>query len=131
VNPLEANTLKRLAKAELTEEQVKKVKELAAEYAPKLAAARKKGVDALPPEVRKARAEAMNKAKEAGKKPSEVVTAFKLTPEQQEAMNIAQKEAKEIQGAFNKAVMALLTDQQRKAIKKAQGEKKPKKKPAA
>ncbi len=98
---------------------------MVAEHGPKIAAAFKKGNDAIPAELRKARAEAIKKARKEGKKPSEVVTAFKLSPEQQEAVNAAQKESRELRRAFNKAVTALLSEEQRKAIRPAKGAKKP------
>lgn len=118
-------TLKRLAAAELSEEQQKKIKDIAAEYAPKLQEARKKVNSLITPEQRKARREAIAKAKAAGKKPSDVVTAFKLTPEQAEA----QKQVREVYVSFNKEVRALLSPEQLKKIRKGRKgatDKKPK-----
>lgn len=108
-------TLKRLAAAELSEEQQKKIKDIAAEYAPKLQEARKKVNSLITPEQRKARREAIAKAKAAGKKPSDVVTTLKPTPEQVEA----QKQVREVYVSFNKEVRALLSPEQLKKIRQA------------
>jgi hypothetical protein len=121
-------TLKLFAKAELTEEQVSKIKALSKEYTPKLSAARKKLDSILTDEQKQQRREALAAAKKAGKKPSEVINAFKLTTEQQEAQEAARKELRECQGAYMKAVFALLSPEQRKKAgggRKEGGEKKP------
>jgi hypothetical protein len=109
-------TLKRLAKAELTEEQISKIKALSKEYTPKLSAARKKLDSILTDEQKRQRRAAFAAAKKAGKKPSEVINAFKLTTEQQEAQQAARKEMRECQGAYMKAVFALLSPEQRKKV---------------
>ncbi len=122
---LAQQTLKRFAKAELTEEQVKKIQDLAAEHGPKIQAARKKYASTIPKEQRKARAEAIKKARAEGKKLSDVVTAFKPTPEQAEA----RKQLGKVQGSFFKAVNQLLTPEQRQKIRpkrKDAADKKPK-----
>lgn len=115
--------LKELAKVELTEEQKTQIQELAAEVEPKLEEARKKVNELIPAETRKARQEAVAKAKAEGKKPEDVVTAFKLTEEQL----AAQKAVREVQQGFNKKVNELLTPEQRQALRKNRqaGEKKP------
>jgi hypothetical protein len=134
---LAETTLKQFASIELTEEQKKQIKELAAEYEPKLQAARKKVNELIPADVRKARQEALAQAKKEGKKPAEVVTAFKPTEEQA----AAQKAARELNTEFTKKVNEFLTREQKQAIRKQRQnaeEKKPavekpagEKKPAA
>jgi hypothetical protein len=121
-------TLKRLAKAELTEEQVSKIEALSEQHTPKVLEARKKLASVLTDEQKKQRREAFATAKKAGKKPSEVITSFKLTTEQQEVQKAAQKQMRECQGAYNKAVFALLSPEQRKkagGARKEGADKKP------
>ncbi len=118
------STLKRLEGVELTETQKEQIQKIAAEFEPKLQAARKKVTEATPEDQRKARREALAKAKAEGKKPNEVLAAFKATPEQQ----AAQKEAKELFGAFNQKVNEVLTKEQKQTLRKSRkgaGEKKP------
>lgn len=123
-----AMILKKLEKAELTEDQVAKIKELCAGVAEKIVAARQKAN--LTAEQKKARAEAIKKAKEEGKTGKEMMKAVQgaveLTPEQKSAMD----EARKIQGEMMKKVFALLTPEQRekaglKGPRKKGGEKKP------
>ena len=128
-------SIKQLAKAELTDDQIAAIKGLSDKYTPRVEEARKKLASILTDEQKQQRREAFAAAKKAGKKPDEVVTALKLTPEQQEAQQAAQKEMKEAFGAYNKEVMALLTDEQRAKIRpsKKGADKKPalkKEKPA-
>jgi hypothetical protein len=122
-----ASILKRLEKAELTDEQVAKVKDVAAKIAEKRAEIMK--ATAMTPEQKKARSEAMKKAKAEGKSPKEameaVKAAVKLTPEQQKAMD----EARACAAAMMKEVMALLTDEQKAKLgTRKPGVKKPGKK---
>jgi hypothetical protein len=121
-----AAILKKLEKAELTEEQVAKIKELAAANFEKTAEARAKA--ALTDEQKAA----MKKAREEGKKGPELKNAVTLTEEQQAAM----KEVREAQAAMMKEVLALLTPEQReksgiKAPGKKGGERKPRAKKGA
>jgi Spy/CpxP family protein refolding chaperone len=122
--------LARLEKAELTDEQVAKVKELAT----KLAEVAKP--PKVTPEQRKAMAEAMKKAKVEGMTREEMQklreSVLKLTDEQKAAM----KKAQEARAAVMKEIMAMLTPEQKKnlgmnARGKKTGERKPrgKKKP--
>ncbi|MEM7012412.1 MAG: hypothetical protein AAF585_13115 [Verrucomicrobiota bacterium] len=118
--------MKRFDGIELEESQTAKIKELAAGAEAKLGDLR--GKAALTEEQRKAQRAAITAAKEAGKSPEEakesVAAAVSLTEEQK----AAQVESKKIQSELNKAVTALLTDQQKEAIMSA---RKSKKKPAA
>jgi Spy/CpxP family protein refolding chaperone len=116
-----AMILKRLEKAELTEEQIAKVKELAAKIPP--------GQEGLNPEQKKALAEAMKKAKAEGKTREEIEkirqSVVQLTEEQKAAM----KKAQEARAAVMKEIMGLLTPEQKeKAGIKAQGKRDPAKK---
>ena len=124
-----AGMLKRLEKAELSEEQIAKVKELVAKVAKETAELRKKA--APTPEQQKARKEAMEKAKAEGKEGRElfaaVKDAVKFTPEQEEAM----KEMRKAQGAMMKEIMGMLTPDQKEKLGKRFGPRKPKKKPDA
>jgi len=124
-----AGWLKRLEKAELTDEQVAKVKELAAKVAKETAELRKKA--ALTPDQQKVRKEAMEKAKTEGKEGRElfaaVKEAVKLTPEQEAAM----KEMRKAQDAMMKEIMGMLKDEQKEKLGKRFGPRKPRKKPVA
>ena len=106
---------------QLTDEQQAKVKALAAEHAPKINAARQKA--ALSAEQKAARSKALKDNKAAGKKGKEaraaVDAASKLTDEQKAAMD----ETRKASAAYNAAVVALLSPEQ----KQKQGIKAPKK----
>lgn len=112
---------KKLEGVELTAEQKTKWEALVAEHSPKLKAAAEKVSKSLTPEQVKARQEAMQAAKAAGKKGKEAETsikeALKLTPEQQKAFDEATKEQKDVQAAFNTAVADLLTAEQKEKAK--------------
>ena len=109
-----AAILKKLEKAELTEEQVAKIKQLAAAVAEKTKEASAK---AALTDQQKA---AMKKAREEGKKGEDLKKAVTLT----EAQQAAAKVVSEAQGAMMKEVMGLLTPEQKeKAGIKARGEK--------
>lgn len=98
-----ARILKKLEKAELTDEQVAKIKELACACAEKTKEARAKA--ALTDEQKAA----MKKAREEGKKGEELRKVVTLT----EAQTAAMKEAREAQAAMMKEVLALLTPEQK------------------
>jgi hypothetical protein len=120
-------TLKRFAKAELTEEQTAKIKELATAAEPKLVAAKKKA--ALTAEQRQAMTAARKKAADDGLKGKAareaVQAAGKLTDEQKEGL----AEQRALTLKFNKATIGLLSEEQRtKAGVKLPGAKKKKKK---
>ena len=115
---------KSLEKAELTPEQVTKIKELAAAAAEKMKAADEKV--GLTPEQKKARQEAQAKAKADGKTGKEaqaaVEEAMKLTDEQKAAM----KEANELRAALRKEAVALLTPEQKAKAGIKEGKKRAK-----
>ena len=122
---LAERTLKRFAKAELTEEQTAKIKELATKAEPGLAAARKKA--ALTAEQRTAMTAARKKGTDDGVKGKAlreaVQAAGKLTDEQKAGVT----EQRALTLAFNKATIGLLSEEQRtKAGVKLPGAKKKK-----
>ena len=118
---LAAQTLKKFAKAELTEEQQGKVKALAVEHGPKIAAARKKA--ALSAEQKAARSKALKDNKAAGKKGKEARAAVEAASKLTEAQKAAMAETRKASAAYNAAVVALLSAEQ----KQKQGIKPPKK----
>lgn len=128
-----ARILKRLEKAELSEDQVAQIKELAAEHAPKLAEAEAK-LD-LTREQRRARREALKESRAEGiegKKAMKAgVAAMNLSDEQKEAM----VELRKLQHQFSHAAFAVLTDEQREKadvkVGKKQNKKNKKQKKAA
>jgi len=121
--------LKRFEKAELTDDQVAKIKQLVAKVAEETAECRKKA--APTPEQQKARKEAMEKAKAEGKEGRELYAAardaVKLSPDQEAAM----KEVRKAHGAMWKEIMGMLTDEQKAKLGKQFGPRKPRKKPVA
>ena len=121
---LSANTIKRFAKVELTEEQIASIKKLAAEVSPKMNALRKKAN--LTPEQMKAVQTARAKSKAAGIKGKEANAAAdaagKFTDEQAKIL----AEVKLLNQKYFKDAQALLTDEQRKATRvRAPNGKKP------
>jgi hypothetical protein len=114
--------LKSMEKAELTPDQVAKIKELASGCADKIKAAEAKV--GLTPEQKKARTEAQAKAKadgKTGKQAKEAVdAAMKLTDEQK----AAQKEVDELRAGLRKEAMALLTAEQKAKAGIKEGKKK-------
>lgn len=116
--------LKSLEKAELTPEQVTKIKELASACADKIKAAEEKV--ALTPEQKKARQEAQAKAKADGKTGKEakqaVEEAMKMTDEQK----AAQKEVDELRANLRKEAMALLSAEQKAKAGIKEGKKRAK-----
>jgi len=117
-----AGILKSLEKAELTPEQVTKIKELAQASAEKIKAAEAKV--GLTPEQKKARQEAQAKAKADGKTGKEVQAAVDAAMNLTEAQKAAMKDVAELRAALRKEALALLTPEQ----KAKAGIKQPKKK---
>ena len=105
-----ANLLKKLEKADLSEEQSVAVKKLVAEHTPKIREAQKKVYGMLSAEQRKAAAQARNSAKEAGKKGKElqaaVETALSLSDDEKTARKAAQTDARAAKRALQTAVGA-------------------------
>ena len=121
-----AQLKKQLAKAELSEEQQKKIDDLVGEFAAKLAEARKQVGDA-----QKAVSAARKKAAEEGKKGKDLraaIDAVELTDEQKKGL-AAQRE---LNAGLRKAVLGVLTAEQieKAGLKRAGGAKKGNKKKA-
>lgn len=110
---LAENTLKRFAKAELTEEQIASIKKLAAAANPKMNALRKKAN--ITPEQTKAVQAARAKSKEDGIKGKEANKAADAAGKFTEVQRKILAEVKVINQKYFKDVQALLTDAQRKA----------------
>ena len=106
---------------ELTAEQKTKLDALNKEFGPKLAECRKKQASIITADQKKARAEAMKKAKADGKKGKElraaVNAALAITADQK----TKQAETKKAMAALNKQIKtqlaALLTDEQKAKLK--------------
>ena len=131
-----AATLKKFEKAELNEEQIGKVKDLVATYAPKVNEARQK--QGLSKEQTAAQKEAREKAQADGLKGKELVAAVDKALNLSEEQKTARAELQKLTGEFNAAVLGLLSaEQKEKAGIKGGGAKKPgakkpgEKKPAA
>lgn len=116
---------------QLTAEQQAKVKELAAQFGPRMAdlAAKEKAI--VTPEQLKARQEAMRKAKEAGKKgkdaKAEVEAALKISAKQKQQLAEINKSKQALQQEARDALMSLLSEEQKAKLPK-KGDKKPKEK---
>jgi Spy/CpxP family protein refolding chaperone len=112
---------KKLESVELTADQKTKLEAINKEHGPKLKDAQAKVDKILTPEQIKARREAQQAAKAAGKKGKEaqdsVNEALKLTAEQKKAMEDAQKGLREAQMAYNTAVAGILTAEQKEKAK--------------
>lgn len=113
--------LRLLEGIELTDEQKTTLKELRKEMGPKLQEIRKKMIGIISDEQRKARAEAVKAAKEAGKTGKElreaVQAAVKLTEEQKAKMAEVRKAMGELQKEIRQKIVEMLTPEQREAVK--------------
>jgi len=112
---LAENTIKRHAKAELTEEQVASIKKLAAAVSPQINALRKKAN--LTPEQTKAVQAARAKAKADGVKGKEATAAVDAAGKYTEEQTKILAEVKQLNQKYFKDVQALLTEEQRKATR--------------
>jgi hypothetical protein len=112
---LAETTIKRMAKAELTEEQVASIKKLAAAVSPKINALRKKAN--LTPEQTKAVQAARAKSKADGVKGKEAIAAADAAGKYTEEQTKILAEVKQLNMKYFKDVQALLTDEQRKATR--------------
>jgi hypothetical protein len=112
---LAETTIKRMAKAELTEEQVASIKKLAAAVSPKINALRKKAN--LTPEQTKAVQAARAKSKADGVKGKEATAAVDAAGKYTEEQTKILAEVKQLNMKYFKDVQALLTDEQRKATR--------------
>lgn len=128
--PADQYLTRMLADVTLTAEQKTKIDALKKEFGPKLMEARKKVDDVLTADQKKARGEAMKKAKADGKTGKEaaaaVAEAVKLTDDQKAKQAEAQKAVSALTKELDKAARDLLTPEQKAALKKAGGGKKAK-----
>lgn len=112
----------------LSEEQNAKVKGIIKDHEAKIAAAQQNANSLLTPDQRKARAEATQKAKGEGKKGKELAdaatAAAKLTPDQVEKSEAANKAVREAVDTMRKAVLDALTPEQRTKLEGATKKKK-------
>lgn len=114
--PAITQLMKRTEGLGLSEEQQKKVKEIADSYAPKFAEQNQKLNSLLTEEQKKARQEAVAKNKADGKKGKEaneaINTAMALTEEQKKTQQEVQAQLKELTKKLNDEVAAVLTPEQ-------------------
>ena len=106
---------------ELTAEQKTKLDALNKEFGPKLAECRKKAASIITADQKKARAEAVKKAKADGKKGKEVQAAANAALAITADQKTQQAECKKAMQALNKEIKtqfaALLTDEQKAKLK--------------
>jgi len=124
----------------LSDEQKTKLKALQSEFAGKFTDLRTKTAGVLTPEQRKARSQAFQEARKAGKKRRELAAAAdaaaKITDEQKAKIDEIRKEQRTLTQAFQAKLREILTAEQKDQLKeaakkrKAAGGKKKKKKPA-
>ena len=112
---------------ELTVDQKTKVDALNKEFGPKLAECRKKAAGIITADQKKARTEAVKKAKADGKKGKEVQAAANAAVAITADQKKLQAETKKAMGALNKEIRtqfaALLTDEQKAKLKGAKKKK--------
>jgi hypothetical protein len=108
-----------LEKANLTDEQKKKIDEIRAKYSEKVLAIRKELGAIMTRERRQAEKAAREKAKAEGKKGAEleaaVTAALNLNEEEKKTREEAQAKMKTVQGEIRAEVLAVLTDEQKQA----------------
>jgi len=118
-----------VSRLNLSEEQKAKIEQLRKEYEPKLAELRAKLDSILTEDQKKAREEAIRKAKEAGKTGRELAeairNAFQLTEEQQNKMKEVRSQMAQLFQEIREKLMGILTDEQKAQIRRF-GEGRPK-----
>ncbi len=106
----------------LSEEQKQKIENLRKEYEPKLAELRGKLDGIITPEQRKAREEAIKKAKESGKTGRELFEAIrdaiKLTEEQQKQMQEVRTQMAQLVKEIRGKLEEILTEEQRGQLRR-------------
>jgi hypothetical protein len=112
-----AQLMKRLEKAEITDEQKGKIKEIVAKYSAQLQEASKAVAAVIGAEGRKKMAAASKKAREAGKKGKEAqaaaMAALGLSDADLAKFKEAQAQVGKVRSSLTKEVAALLTPEQR------------------
>jgi len=105
----------------LTDEQKQKIETLRKEYEPKLAELRGKMDSLLTPEQKKAREDAIKKAKEQGKTGRALLEAirdaFKLTPEQETKMKELRTQMMQLFQEIRGKLEEILTNEQKAALR--------------
>jgi Spy/CpxP family protein refolding chaperone len=124
-----------LDKLTLTDDQKAKIAAIKKEYEPKLKEARDKADSILTDDQKKARAEAMKKVMESGKRDrgafKSVEEAIKLTDDQKAKLADARKAMMEVAQQAREKAMSVLTDDQKEQLKKLRGEGRPARRKAA
>lgn len=110
-------TIKQLEAAKLTDEQVAKIKELGKTANAKLKALRDEA--GITTELLKKRADAQKSLKDSGKKGKELQAAINEAAGLTEAQSAAFAKVNEARTAFQKQVIALLTDEQKENLPQA------------
>ena len=108
--------LKTLKPAELTDEQTKKIREMGKVVSAKVLEMREAA--GITPELNKKRAEAQKSMKESGKKGKELASAVNEAAGFTEAQSDAVKSMNETRMAFQKKVIAMLSDEQKAKLPK-------------
>jgi hypothetical protein len=110
-----------LPEIEFSEDQQMKVQEIRKEFVPKLTENQKKWDGVITPEQVQARRDALQKARSEGKEGRELQNAanaaVKLTDEQREQRAAVQKERDELSAQIRTKLIALLTEEQRRAVR--------------
>ena len=109
-----AQVIKQLEEAKLTDEQVAKIKELGKTAGAKMKAIRDEA--GITPELTKKRLEAQKSLKDSGKKGKELVAAINEAAGYNEAQAAAAVKMNDARTAFQKQVVALLTDAQKENL---------------
>lgn len=117
-NPF-GNVMAKLDKLGLTDEQKTKAQAIIKEYRPQLADLRKAG--GLTSEQKKARSEAVAKAKADGLKGQDLRKAVQGAVQLTDAQKDAMKKVRNLQREVNQKIMALLTDEQKAKIREGRG----------
>jgi Spy/CpxP family protein refolding chaperone len=110
-------TIKQLEDAKLTDEQIAKIKELGKTANAKLVALRDEA--GITPALLKKRADAQKSLKDSGKKGKELQAAINEAAGLTEAQSAAFAKVNEARTAFQKQVIALLTDEQKENLPQA------------
>jgi Spy/CpxP family protein refolding chaperone len=136
-NPAVAAMMTKLKAVELTDDQEAKIKEVAASFTGKFKDAQAKLSEVLGPDQRKARADAMKKAREDGKKGKELqeaaYAALNLDADKLAELKKQEAAIKELQTGFTAAVREVLTAEQieKAGLRGGKGKGKAKAKPDA
>lgn len=108
---------------DLSEEQKTKLQEIGKKYATELAALRRKAAGILTPDQRRARVEAIKKARQEKLKGAElrkrVEAAVQLTDEQKKQLAEVERQIRALEQKLREEILAVLTPAQREQVSKA------------